>query len=125
VLADAFLVRSHRPPDQKGVRVEPTKGHDDHERIATGKSQRTKSERVGADGFSTRYKISSNRPNAGLWMVLQGRSEAGCQSVAIEVAFLTRRRRANAWMREQPGQSKNTGHRTAGPKGSAQGTNHS
>src|SRR5450631_520029 len=52
-----------------------------------------KSVRVRSDGFSTRYKISSNRPNAGLWMVLQGRSEAGSQSVAV-ITPLTRRCRA-------------------------------
>jgi len=36
-------------------------------------------------------------------MVLQGRSEAGCQSVAVRVTPLTRRCRANTGMCEQPG----------------------
>jgi hypothetical protein len=58
-----------------------------------------KSVRVRSDAFSTRYKISSNRSNAGLCMVLQGRSEAGCQSVAVRVTPLTRRCRANTGVR--------------------------
>src|ERR1700683_1743152 len=52
--------------------------------------------RVRSDAFSTTYKISSNRSNAGPWKVRQGRSEAGCRSVVGGVAPLGRRRRARA-----------------------------
>jgi hypothetical protein len=43
--------------------------------------QRTESVRARADVFSTRYKISSNRPNECTWMCGLGRGEAGCRSV--------------------------------------------
>jgi hypothetical protein len=39
--------------------------------------------RVRANVFSTRYKISSNRPNDCTWMCRLGRSEAGCRRVAV------------------------------------------
>jgi hypothetical protein len=42
--------------------------------------QRMKSVRVRSDVFSTRYRISSTRSNAGLWKVRQGRSEAGAEA---------------------------------------------
>jgi len=39
--------------------------------------QRTKSGRVRSDAFSTRYKVSSDRLNAGLWIFRPSRSQAG------------------------------------------------
>jgi hypothetical protein len=50
-------------------------------------------------------KISSDRPNAGLRMVRQGRSEAGCQSVAVVVTPLTLRCRASIRTCERPGKT--------------------
>jgi hypothetical protein len=55
---------------------------------------RARSERVRSDAFSTRYKISSIRPNAGLWKVRQGRNEGRSRSVAVKVTPLTGRCRA-------------------------------
>ena len=52
--------------------------------------------RVRSDVFSTRYKISSNRSNAGLWIVRQGRSAGMSRSVAVRVTPLTRRCRPSA-----------------------------
>ena len=46
-----------------------------------GLRQRTRSGRVRADVFSTRYKISSNRPNGGTGMYRLGRSEAGAEAL--------------------------------------------
>ena len=62
-------------------------------RIGLRQEVATDEVRDGEDGglFPTRSKISSHRPNAGLWVVRQGRREAGCRSVVVGLRLLTRR----------------------------------